>query len=149
MVWYTILQLARIPLGPVYSVWCKHASNPYTTQLLALDRCSNLIQGNPCLRPTLNKIITPVDINFWPAELKLHKDKAFTQYILSGLTKGFRLGFRQPPHGLLAAKRNLLSASEYPQEVTEHITKELALNRLALAGTGDQRKPHQPLRDNP
>ena len=81
-----------------------------------------------------------MDINFWSAELKLQEDKAFTQYILSGLTKGFRLGFHQPPQGLQAAKRNLLSASEHPQEVTEYITKELALNRLALAGTEELRE---------
>ena len=106
-------------------------------QLLALDQCCNLIDGRPCLPPSLNNIVTPVHHTFWATELARHQDQSFAQYILQGLSTGFRIGFSQPTNGLQAAKGNMISASEHPLAVSEYITKELELNHLVVAGPAE------------
>lgn len=65
----------------------------------------------------------------WAALLHGHPDQAFTEYILSGLRHGFRIGFnRSCP--LRAAKHNMQSALEHPEIVTCYLEEEVKAGRV-------------------
>ena len=57
-------------------------------------------------------------------------DKAFTQFLLRGITQGFRIGVAKG-HTFKPAKRNLKAAYDHPQVVAEYIDREVRLGRLS------------------
>ena len=63
----------------------------------------------------------------WVAELSDHPDKAYVEYILQGISNGFRIGFDRKQH-ISSAKGNLLI--DEPEAVTEYLQWELLLDRM-------------------
>ena len=65
----------------------------------------------------------------WRKALQGHLDKLFYQYILVGIERGFRIGYKYTrqckPSG-----RNLASALENPEMVQEYIQKEKGLGKI-------------------
>ena len=60
-------------------------------------------------------------------EKGVHPDKAFSHYILQGLEQGFRVGFEYTSN-LIPSKRNMLSAAQHREVVSDYLGEELALN---------------------
>ena len=62
-------------------------------------------------------INTPLKIDEWRQQLREHPDPDFVDYILQGITEGFRIGFNYRDHTCENAKRNMKSALNNPQVV--------------------------------
>ena len=78
----------------------------------------------------LQIIATPLCGKRWREELWGHPDRAFRDYIISGIFNGFRLGFNYSIHACKPASRNMQSAIENPTVVQAYIDMEVALGRL-------------------
>ena len=65
----------------------------------------------------------------WQAALQTHPDKAFAEYICTGLQSGFRIGFAWSK-ALKDASSNMFSAAQHPQPISEYLEKELQLGRM-------------------
>ena len=103
-------------------------NNPYTPELLQLDsfRPSHYTP----LPNTITRINTPLKISAWEKALLNHPDTAFREYVLSGISRGFRIGFnrRQP---LKSSSSNMCSALDSPQVVQEYLEKECSQGHIA------------------
>ena len=100
---------------------------PFLQQLLALD--GKRPSAPRPLPEALYQINTPTKVEVWQRELEGHPDKAFSHYILQGLEQGFRVGFEYSS-SLLPPKRNMLSATQHREVVSDYLREELALNRV-------------------
>ncbi|XP_018549880.1 uncharacterized protein LOC108895509 [Lates calcarifer] len=67
---------------------------------------------------------TPINISALAAELSSHPDSVFTDYLLTGLSQGFRVGILSSPVSTFVAK-NLQSAIKDPATVSQLLNKEL------------------------
>lgn len=78
---------------------------------------------NNNFNPLPDRILTPINTNVLEAMLTNHPNREFVNYLISGFTNGFFIGFQ----GELSAgqNRNLLSARNNPVAVTAAIQKEL------------------------
>lgn len=61
--------------------------------------------------------------------LKDHPDVELAQYLLAGITEGFRIGFDHT-HTCVSAKSNLLSAEQNPEVVRAYLQEEVDLGRV-------------------
>ena len=85
--------------------------------------------------------VTPLLHSEWERALRDHPDRAFANYICTGLRQGFRIGFsRTKP--LRRATRNMLSATQHPEPVAEYLAKELRLNRMLGPFVDDIKSVH-------
>ena len=60
-----------------------------------------------------------VDVSRWKEALSDHTNKPLTDFFLSGVTQGFRIGFKQQLHPLKSAKWNLCCALQQPRHSGE------------------------------
>ena len=79
----------------------------------------------------LTHICTPLKLQTWEEQLAGHPDQAFAQYILRGIAEGFRVGFNYQLQSLHTCKKNMASASQLPQIVSDYLLEELTCNRVA------------------
>lgn len=103
-------------------------ANQHTPELLQLD------SFHPChyapLPNSITKINTPLKVTAWEKALKNHPDTAFREYVLSGITGGFRISFnRKQP--LKPSSSNMRSALDNPQVVQEYLDKECSKGHIA------------------
>ena len=95
----------------------------YMDDLLLLDACR---PSAPVRLPCgLSGVDTPLDWREWDRCLASHPDQQFRAYIVAGIRDGFRVGFdysRPCRHSL----RNMPSATEKPQVITEYLANECA-----------------------
>lgn len=75
-------------------------------------------------------INTPLRIDEWRQQLKGHPDPDFVEYLLQGMTEGFRIGFRYQECTCRSAKRNMKSALDNPQVVRQYLAAESTLGRI-------------------
>ena len=68
----------------------------YLNQLMALDACRPLCE-DANLNSSLS-VTSPLISNNWSRELSFHPDKAYTQYVLRGISQGFRIGYNRHHH---------------------------------------------------
>lgn len=99
----------------------------YMEELKRLDNAHGA--SVPVVDPRLSPIITPLNLGAWSKCLEYHPDKAFVQYILTGVTQGFRVGFNTGAR-LRPAKRNIPSADQHPEVISDYIQKEKAAGRI-------------------
>ena len=101
---------------------------PYTSDLLQLQ---SAINPSPIiLPPELDKITTPLNSSAWSCFLRSHLDRDYVNFLITGLSQGFRIGFQYTSHALLPAKRNHPSASDHPDIVSKSLEVELSKGRL-------------------
>ena len=81
------------------------------------------------LLPELTKISTPLKVDVWRTALQSHPDRRLAEYIVRGLSTGFRVGF-DGSRRLLSAERNLPSATDQARVVTQYIRDEVTLGRV-------------------
>ena len=72
---------------------------------------------------------TPLVWEEWDRALRNHPDQRFKDYIIGGIRHGFRLGFNYKTQ-CKAANRNMRSALERPQVVSEYLAAECAEGRV-------------------
>ena len=74
------------------------------------------------------KITTPLVWRNWCQALEHHPDKAFQEYIITGLQEGFRIGFKGAE--CHRAKTNMKSATDQPHVVSKYLEEECSLGRV-------------------
>lgn len=125
----------------------------YYEDLRALNRHS--LSSQQPLPSALCKIHTLLVTNQWTAQLHQHPDQDYCQYLISGITNGFRIGFDYCTTTCRPVKRNMLSAIENPVVVEQYLRKECELSRIVgplavdsiplhINRFGVILKPHQP-----
>ena len=77
----------------------------------------------------LNQANTPVNIENFSSLLVNHPDRELCYYLIDGLTNGFHIGF-VGQHST-ATPKNLKSANEHSEAVTDAIRKELERNHIS------------------
>ena len=97
----------------------------YRRDLLALDSC---IPKGDCTHLIISPdVFTPLVLKVWTHELSSHPDKIFSNYILQGITNGFRIGFDRRQF-ICSATGNM--HIEKPEIVSEYLLREVSLNRM-------------------
>ena len=83
------------------------------------------------LSPSLQHVNTPLDWRRWSTYLAEHPDRAYRDYIVSGIRDGFRIGFNysQAPH-IRSSHSNMQSALQRPEIVREYLAKECSEGRV-------------------
>ena len=97
----------------------------YMRDLRRLNECCPMVLNSlPGLR---KEVVTPLRWETWDQCLLSHPDQEYRCYIVTGLQKGFRVGFGY--NRLKACKKatsNMLSAMEKPEVVRDYLSKECA-----------------------
>ena len=76
-------------------------------------------------------ITTPLNSKNWARLLSSHPNQELVQFFITGISEGFRIGFKSPPQPLKSAKRNLECALQHPDTVRQYLTDEIAHHRVA------------------
>ena len=77
----------------------------------------------------LAAINTPLQWQAWERALRTHPDKQFTEYVVSGLREGFRVGFKYP-RPCRSSADNMHSVREHAQVVRDYLSNECAEGRI-------------------
>ena len=72
-----------------------------------------------------------IRIRSWTRELAIHSDASFRDYILDGLTNGFRIGFGHTRAACRPSSRNMSSATVNIKVVDSYVDQERKASRLA------------------
>ena len=100
----------------------------YTSDLMQLDACVN--PSPPPLPSSLTRIITPLRLDQWSMCMQRHPDNQFTEYITSGISQGFQIGFKHTSHMCTSVKSNHPSANEHPEVISKSLKTETSKGRL-------------------
>ena len=104
----------------------------------------------------VHAINTPLGEREWMRGMASHPDQRWAEYIAGGIREGFHIGFRHGEVECKGAKRNMKSAYENPQVISQYLAKEVGLGRVAgpyrrsecpglhVSRFGAIPKPHQP-----
>ena len=76
-------------------------------------------------------ITTPLNAMNWASLLSTHPNQELVQFFLTGISEGFRIGFKSSPKPLKSAKRNLECALQHPDTVSQYLAEEIAHHRVA------------------
>ena len=121
--------------------------------LLALQAMSH--QVSPPLPAWCCRAFSPLRGAHWKESLSSHPDSQFAQYILTGIEQGFRIGADRSRGAVQSANRNMPSAYDHPDIVSEYLHSEVASQRMFSgqeptvqdvhrSPMGIIPKPHQP-----
>ena len=85
----------------------------------------------PC-QPELRRVISPLatKLQQWRRYLDLHPDRRFAEFILRGLGSGFRIGCAVGVEDPVSGGKNMKSAVQNPQVVSEYLDAELRAGRI-------------------
>ena len=106
-----------------------HGTYQYTDHLLKLAACRPA--SVPSLPGSLCHINTPLKLDAWKEALACHPDKSYIDYILCGISDGFRIGFDYSCHSCRPSHGNMLSTLENPDVVDNYLQKELSEGNIA------------------
>ena len=70
-----------------------HRGYAYTRDLLELES-RRAVCSLADIPAELQWIRTPLQVHEWERSLRVHPDREFCQFLLRGMTEGFRIGFR-------------------------------------------------------
>ena len=102
----------------------------YTDDLLCLNSCRPTSMLQLKHHPLLQEVSTPLIFSAWKVALAAHPDCTYYDFILSGLSGGFRIDFNHAQQ-LLSAKSNMRSAILNPSVIDEYnIIKEKVAGRF-------------------
>jgi hypothetical protein len=79
--------------------------------------------------PHDSSLATPLKLPVWQSSLDAFPDRPLAQYILRGISQGFRIGVNQKMEQK-PSRRNLKSAYEHPEVVSAYLQREVDLGRM-------------------
>ena len=94
----------------------------FTRDLLALELASPVRSNLPYTSSPLRPVA-------WETALRSIPDRAFTTFLLRGITQGFRIGVQEGAH-LKPVRRNLKFAYDRPEIISAYIQREVDLQRM-------------------
>lgn len=127
MCWQLANSYGLLPSGNPILAMSNFSNGHYifTRDLLALESASPPLQNAP-----YNSIrVSPLRPHAWRRALQYFPDRPFADFLLRGITAGFRIGISSDRH-LRPARRNLKSADDNPQVITAYLNREVELDRL-------------------
>ena len=101
---------------------------PYTADLTLINAYQSPYTTHPHIAD-MHTITTPLRVPAWAAALANHPDQAYKNYVLNGISSGFRIGFNYAI-ALQSATRNMPSAEANPSPVQDYLSQEVAANRV-------------------
>ena len=128
--WASFIRCISLPLFPPDSDMLAYANfrrglYRYTTDLLRLESATP--PRHPL--PYTGTLASPLRAEAWRQALLSIPDRAFTDVLLRGIAEGFRIGISDESN-LRSAGRNLKSADDNPQVISDYLKREVALGRL-------------------
>jgi len=72
----------------------------------------------------------PLNVNNWEKSLAYHPNRPLADLFLTGITKGFYIGFKQQTYPLKSAKQNLSCALQHPETIEKYLAEEIALEHI-------------------
>ena len=109
---------------------CFMGDYPYTRNLFEFDRRRPVSRACPSLSSDFGGITTPFVVQVWEKMLSDHPDWVYCEYLLNGMSEGFRIGFDYSKCVCTSAKSNMGSASQNPSIIDKYVEQELALHRF-------------------
>ena len=97
--------------------------------LLALDACRPGDLAPSFVGPSFGTAGPPIPVGIWWGYLAKHPDQRFAQYILQGLSEGFRIGFDRT-HQTRPSAGNMISANVNKLVVSAYLASETRCGRL-------------------
>ena len=103
-----------------------------------------------------SRVSTPLVWEAWESRLQEHPDRSFREYLVMGMTQGFRIGFAYAKAKCRSASQNMASVAEHPEVVKAYLDKEREAGRVVgpvpiewwasmqISRFGVIPKPHQP-----
>ena len=76
-------------------------------------------------------ITTLLNAMNWASLLSTHPNQELVQFLLTGISEGIRIGFKNSQKPLKSAKRNLGCALQHPDAVSQYLAKEIAHHQVA------------------
>ena len=95
---------------------------------LVIDSCSICVPFLAPLPPV--SAVTPLQVEQFAWELRLHPHQQQVQFVVDGIRHGFKLGFC-PTQKLKAAKKNKPSADQHQSVIDDYLANEVSLGRVA------------------
>ena len=77
------------------------------------------------------EVTTPLSLVAWKSLLAQHPHQDLVQYFTTGVSNGFRIGFRHSDSHFKRARKNMESAYAHKQVVDNYLQEELSLGRVA------------------
>ena len=99
----------------------------YLNHLMALDACNPLCEDSNLYLSS--SVTSPLIFDNWTRELSSHPDKAYTQYILRGISQGFRIGYNRH-HQLRQSHSAMLTHN--PEVISHYLSQEVSLARMKM-----------------
>ena len=81
--------------------------------------------------PSATAITTPLITGNWVSFLANHPNKQLIGFFITGISQGFRIGYKTGQSSLKSASRNLPCASHHPEVVDQYLAEECAQHRVA------------------
>ena len=104
-------------------------SYAYLEQLLMLEECRPVVETR-MLPEKWCRIETPLKSEEWEWELRDLPDRQCAEYLVKGISEGFRLGYKYSNHRCRSASKNMLSAERNPRVIDEYLDKEIIAGRV-------------------
>ena len=110
----------------------------------------------PRVPPEACAVTTPLVLSAWCHMLISHPHRSLVHFFLQGIARGFRVGYNSPSLALKSAWRNLKSASEHMEVITQYLASEMSegcvvgpfpphlVPNAHISRFGVILKPHQP-----
>lgn len=114
--WEDLDHHSMLPYEPWLSEWTSHLAGAPEASLVP---------------PEATAVSTPLHPSEWQILLEEHPNKPLTDFFMSGISQGFRIGFNQPSNMLKSARKNLDCACQHPEVVEEYLAEEVAQHRVA------------------
>jgi len=127
-----VLKAVRSP-GPVVKIPSTVVPGyPYLDHLITLDQSTERGENNvPELQERLGATATHIRAELFRSNLLHHEDQQYTNWILQGLTKDFRIGFHRSGVVLASSQTNMLSAMNHKDVVISYLSNELQAGQIA------------------
>ena len=109
----------------------------YRDHLLALDACHPLNENLSSF--TSSSVMSPLVLENWSGELSAHPDKIFAQYILRGISQGFRIGFNRSHH---LSQNHSAMLTQNPEVISQYLNHEASLARMKVIPTSHAKDIH-------
>ena len=107
-----------------YPIWCVPIYWRFIVFGLLL---SNFVGSESCI--TAQEVTTPLNVSAWQAALAVHPDSIHRDFITTGLTESFWIGFKCDKQ-LSSSKSNMRSALSNLAVIDKYLTKEKDASRF-------------------
>ena len=86
-----------------------------------------------------SSVTSPLILESWVKELSSHPDKAYAQYIIRGISRGFRIGYNRRHH---LCQSHSAMLTQNPEVISQYLSREVSLSRMKLLPLSQSKHIH-------